>query len=323
MFERKRSMKNRLYILLAIGILSLSSVANAAFQLDSRSGTAADNEILGSEVTLEYQTDSGTQKTATDNVSVITVNAIYGYNPSWADVPTMGIEPGEVSTFSYQIMNVGNHSDVFSVTYSAKYYLSDSTSWNITVSTTSIMLSPDTASPVFDLVITSSAQVTPGAYVSVSLNIKCDSDLAAVPYTGDNGFVYGGFGNQSQVVTATVLIAIVNLTKTVTVNVPAGYTGSLPAVVPGAKLTYRLDWGNTGSLYAKNVEIIDILPTLNTTLTGNAVVYSSQASAPILSYFWNNVWNLTPAYNAAKIRVQYNTIPANSTGNITYNLIIK
>lgn len=308
-----------------IWMLSLSTLANA-FQLSSRSGTTSGNTILGTEVQLTYQTGAGTPQTVTNSASGTSVNAIYGYDPAWAAPPTAGIEPGESATYSYQFKNVGNESDQFTVTFSATYVLSDATSWNITVNTTTFTLSQDQVSVPFDLVITASGRVTPSAYVAVSLNIECASSLNVQPYTGDNGYTYGGYGDAAQVVTTTVMMAVMTMTKTVTVNAPAGYVtngGGSHDPVPGALLTYSIDWQNTGSQFARNIQFVDIVPTLSATLTGNITLTPVPIVPTTKSYLVNGTWTQTASKNATQLKIEYATIPAATTGNISYSLIIK
>lgn len=302
-------------------LLVLISTGVNAFELSSRSGSSFGATINGTEVQLTYKTGASQDRTATNNATVVTVNAIYGYDPAWVAIPTAGIEPSESATFHYQFNNVGNDWDEqFIVTYSVVYSGSSAPSWNIAISSSNIFLARDGYAE-FDLFVTASSTCTPGAYVVVSVNIECVSSLNALPYTGDNGYTYGGYGDAAQVVTTTIMIAVVNLTKTVTINAPVGYAGNPHDPVPGAKLTYDVSWSNTGSQFARNMQIIDFIPTPSASLTSNMSI--SGVAATTVNYLVNNIWTTVASTNATQLKVEYAIAPAGTTGNIRYDLIIK
>jgi uncharacterized repeat protein (TIGR01451 family) len=116
------------------------------------------------------------------------------------------------------------------------------------------------------------------------------------------------------------------MTKNVTITSPTsnGYDGADDDAVPGAILTYTIDWKNVGSIAATTVNFKDELPDTYTNLSGNVIEDSAQGILNTINYLESGTWFPAPApSNSEEISVNYDLIPVDATGNLTYRVIIK
>ncbi|HOO55463.1 MAG TPA: hypothetical protein PLN69_01490 [bacterium] len=120
----------------------------------------------------------------------------------------------------------------------------------------------------FTLRVTTSGSALDSSTMSAMISLETTSSPGG-SYVGFNGLSYGGSTMTTRITgagpyfTTQVLGAAVALTKSYTVASPSEYQalgGSATATVPGAQVTYTIQFENNGALDAGTVTIVDPLP---------------------------------------------------------------
>ncbi|MBI4777558.1 DUF1566 domain-containing protein [Candidatus Desantisbacteria bacterium] len=228
-------------------------------------GTAGITDTAGDVVATFKVGDSGT-KNVTCVVATVTVGQIYG--GKWGTLPEDKSElPAKTVDYEYQIINLGNATDVFTISWD---FSELPTGW--------------TAQPYKNGVATNTITIAEDAMATFTMRIGIsgtanDNEKGVITVTASTSHIdgaayivgawqYGGDDSLTDSATTTCSSAIIALTKTYQVQTPAGYTGT-NANVPGSLITYCIEYRNTGSADASNVSVTDMIPGHTTYVTGS------------------------------------------------------
>jgi uncharacterized repeat protein (TIGR01451 family) len=173
-------------------------------------------------------------------------------------------------------------------------------------------------------------------------------------YTGVNGKKYGGLVTSEERGEAEIEAPVMTLWRTQTINAPITYTGGIHDAVPGSVITYTISYENTGAAAARDVIIIDKVPTdtqgyhvnkteqqTNVTIEavqGTAVdwrVYYSTNPSPLFTYGNYANWTLLGTLDAGTyswivpttletyVKWEKASVGSPESGTLTWGVIIK
>ncbi len=283
----------------------------------------------------------------------------YGFSESGAI--SLSVMPGDTVSQYYGITNEGNNFD--SYTFSHRFdQFNGASGWVVQVWDGVTFVTTLTAGTAFPRVKTVSNDadafynykvIVPtgaGAPNASYITIVSTFDTTAAPwgkYTGGNAFTYGGKNHTLEAVQDTVASPSIAITRTSTVDAPkagVGYGGGVYDKVPGAIITYRINYNNTGSASAENVILTDKVPSstnlahFNTTGNTNFVnITMGQGNAsgwtlsysvldnPSKAYGNSSDWSGANGGSIGTLTVGNEQFPggsatyANGSGNIPYN----
>ncbi len=297
----------RLVFCLVMGICLLGFVNMAQAVTFATTGnptdTATSTNIIAPATieTLAYQALNLTQMptaSAGSDISHI-VTSEYGYSGPGAP-PDLSVNPGDIVFHYYAVTNEGNANMpiVFHHLYNkfgggsgwtVEFYLNGSLTRTLVagvISTDATTLNDDLDSLYYYRV------VVPGdAANNASVSITSTVDSASTPvsptgYTGANSFTYGGKGTNTDIVNDSVSAPLISLTRSSTIDAPSIYAGGRRDAVPGAVVTFTMNYNNTGAASAENVVLVDKVPVntkiahVNTTgVTTNVTISAAQGNA--------------------------------------------
>lgn len=183
----------------------------------------------------------------------------------YRDTPDSWGQPGDTVTYQFRIVNRGNATDSFVLPYfyvagdptwdsfitGVDVYQEYSSRWGYTYSYAILPLAEDAMSTFYFNVLipttaaggdTSEIQLMP---LPFGINNPADTD----GYTGFNGTQYGGYPESSLTfyILTTCQSYQLTLNKWASIEAPAGYNGAISDPVPGAKITYTIEYDNDGS----------------------------------------------------------------------------
>jgi uncharacterized repeat protein (TIGR01451 family) len=237
---------------------------------DTPAGTFISFE--GSNATLDFDNVNATAE-ATVNpedlaFSVGTAGGWWYYsNLSLSDIqPTT---PGIPVTWEVVATNEGNADLTWTVTRDALTYAGGASNWSMDFidsggATTEIyMIIADNSEDSFSVRISPSAaenESPDGSIGGVIAYLDTGLPDASGPYLAPNGFWYSALGPGSSSISAEIQAPIMTLTRTMTIDAPGAYTGDPHDAVPGAIITFTIDYSNTGAGNASEVIIVDKVP---------------------------------------------------------------
>lgn len=285
--------------------IALMTIFIAAAGVTAKAIPTASDTVIGNFASM---TASGIS-TVTSNTINVTVQEIHGlttWNETGANDGT--ITPGGTKDYVVSVVNNANTSDSVGVKVGAfGFNGSPGTllNWSVAAddaqpfvaaltwdnsadikayplgdqASTTVLIAQG-AQATFTVRVTAAADAQDAATMAFTLRVQMDSQFNTPvgSYSGYNAVNYGGpelfnrtVGSQgAATVTTTVIGAVLTLAKAAVVTAPAGYTGAGTDPVPGARITYTLTYGNTGTGDAYNVIITDLLPA-NTTLEDGSI----------------------------------------------------
>lgn len=221
-------------------------------------GTVGIADVAGDAVATFKFSGSGTMNTTCD-VTTVTVGQIYG--GKWGTLTDdQNSSPGTTVDYVYQLVNLGNATDVF----------------NLLLNTAELPTGWTAVLPIATLTVAEDAVATFTVRVTIAAGAG-DRDrgtIAVTASTVNDGPVfvvgslqYGGTDTLTDIATTICRSAIIALTKTYEVQKPGSYTGT-NINVPGSIITYCLQYSNTGSIVANDVTVTDMIPKYTTYVTG-------------------------------------------------------
>ncbi|MFH1097398.1 MAG: hypothetical protein V1749_07860 [Candidatus Desantisbacteria bacterium] len=261
-----------LWIIGAVLLFGTSTVSYAT--LIGTSGTTAGWKIVSGgdagiagitdragDVVATYRFDGSGTKNTTCSMATITIGQIYG--GKWGTLPNdqNGL-PGTTVDYNYQLYNLGNATDVFSLSLNTAGL---PTGWKATLPTTTLTVAEDAmASFTVQVFIPDGADANEKGVIMVIASSGNEDGHAYVVDT----WQYGGMDTLIAGATTTCASAMIILTKTYEVQTPGSYTGT-STNVPGSIATYCLEYNNTGNMIANNVTTTDMIPRYTTYVTGS------------------------------------------------------
>ncbi|MEW6201327.1 MAG: hypothetical protein AB1546_05085 [bacterium] len=343
-------MGKNLKFVIPLAVMILLVIAGKAYAVGTASGTLISNfaTMTASNV------PSATQSATWDE----TVLGIYGATIT-VDPGDGNASVGASATYVFEIQNPGNDTDLIGIRAGAQSFGSGAgttANWSVEVddqspfvtgliwqnsglttagqagdqATMAAAIAPD-AIATYTVVVTTANDASDGSTGSFEVSFVT-AKTPAGQYTGFNGTDYGGpaeaWRNAGTVVgvtylTTTVQGPILTLTKIVNgISAPAGYTGGGSDPVPGARITYEIVFGNSGTLAATTVVLTDYVPT-NTTyetgtilscFTGTACAVNPDGDADVGG---DDCW-----WNGTNIGCDIASIGVGSGGKLQYNVTI-
>lgn len=368
-------------LLVVVALMFIPVAAFAANPTETAAGTIITAE--GTQNVLRYSDSGGASKDSIFTATIeTTVVAMYGFDPL-ADLANLTkTTPGVGVTYAYFITNEGNAAfdgtNKLTVNMKATAILSTLTDWSLYITQEGIggVLSSDTNTPITlsDLaedasrwiwvtVVPSSTQslAVNGCYVVMTLEANTTATPAGV-YYGANGFTYGGTFESTDLTVTSIETSVMTITRRATVDAPTAggkFSGDPHAAVPGAVITYTITVSNEGGGQALSVEVVDKVPTRETTAAhisatstqigsnvsitaDNALdtgwtAYYSKASSPNLTTYgyigtdWVTVdgsamiagKSLTLEAGVTYVKFERLTYPAASTSTLTWGVTIR
>ena len=197
------------------------------------------------------------------------VLAVYGDTID-PDTRTSNGSIGDTVDYILTIANKGNASDSFRIDIS---WLSGPDSWSVQLldfgssnplidSSTGILAEDAETRVVVRVQVSSTATFgdTTEIFVQVRANRGVGGDTDG--YTGFNGFIYAGRGDDTTTLLTTVFgPASIRLAKRIfSIDTPAGYNGNMFDVIPGARITYIITYDNDGGDSAAGASFVDYIP---------------------------------------------------------------
>jgi len=192
-------------------------------------------------------------------------------------------------------------------------------------------LAPD-AEATYTVRVTVAGDALDGSTGSFQVSFVTAKTPAGI-YTGYNGTTYGGLQQAwraagtivgATYLTTTVQGPVLTLTKTVAaVLAPAGYTGGAADPVPGARITYTVVFGNSGTQAANSVVATDYPPANTTYETGTILsCFGGTGCGPIADGDANaggdDCW-----WDGTEIGCDIATVAAGGGGRLQYSVIIQ
>ena len=288
---QKSKVKIQIYLfilMLGLGVLCFASSAGA--QSFATTGNPADTgsgatiTAEAADNTLDYTDINDNPKPTVNPPSDIeeVVSPEYGF--SSADEGDKSLYVGQTVTGYKGVTNEGNADDQYAFSRWCDFSGAGTGTWSVEVWKTG---APDTllgvltpASPVLATTetvvddsdytmydkITAPADGDPAAYIRI-YSTEETSSTPTGEYTGANGLTYGGISFSDGYVTYDISKPQIVLSRTSTVDAPkaeVGYNGGIHDSPPGAMITYRITYDNTGNSSAQNVILVDRVPTHET-----------------------------------------------------------
>jgi uncharacterized repeat protein (TIGR01451 family) len=241
------------------------TLAGSEIKSGGDEGEIGEADIFGD--TVSKYNSAGAARHGTCPPLVLEVGQIYGLKSnSPAD---KFVTPGGTAYYAYQVTNLGNGVDTFTLSYSpppqgwtAILYVDENSNGihepdenRVTNSTGN--LAPDETYSFF-LAVTAPADATSGDSATVTLTVE-GSTSDGDSYQGDNDVLYGGTDRVSDGTVTTCSAAVLYLSKKATVRNPSGYGGS-NVNVPGSTITFTIIYDNDGGDAATDVVIVEKLP---------------------------------------------------------------
>ena len=282
-------------------------------------GTVGITDTVGDVVATFKVGDSGT-KSITCAVATVTIGQIYG--GKWGTLTEDKSElPAKSVDYEYQLVNLGNATDVFALALNASGLPSG---WSAAVLKNGAAVSSLTIAE--DAIATFTVRVTiPG-----SANDNEKGAIAVTASTSYNdgaayivgGWQYGGADSLTDSATTTCSSAIIALTKTYQVVNPTGYTGP-NANVPGSLITYCLEYRNTGSADANVVTVTDMIPGYTTYVTGSIKMGAVGDTYAAAVGKTDAVDGDNAQFNSNVIQFNLGTVAATASGRLYYQVRIE
>jgi hypothetical protein len=320
------------FILLGVMLIASTPSVNAqTFSSDGNPGDTASGEVINIFATNEaaYYQDANLNNRSTNAVTDIsyTTSPEYGLSMN-VDITDLNIvSPGDLVNHSiYVVTNEGNTT----LPYDGSYYFEyggGASGWTVevwqgagpvfqpliagTVSTESKTLSEDSqtaglASRFYRVYVSPNAAEAPnGAYIDVFTTYEVSATPVGT-YEGANTLIYGGTSEARDYFRDEVQAPELVISRAHAVDSPDTYTGGDNDYVPGAVVTFTLTYTNEGSAEAREVILIDKIPTKEATSGTNLAHVNGTGNH-------GNV-TLTPATGtAADWTVSYSTIATPAT----------
>jgi uncharacterized repeat protein (TIGR01451 family) len=348
---------------------ALLLVPTVAFALDSDTASGVLITAPGTENLLQYK-DVGMvlQPTAESSTITVEVTAMYGLREPLADYGTVVTTAGLVKTYDYIITNEGNNSSTFTISVDATLSngantwtveLYDGSNLLVSRTSTGVISTTEVLTEDEDRLLT--VKVTPNSDPTKSPNGSYTTAVfrastANTPvgyYLGANANQYGGAASASDSAITTIESSVMTITRTATVDSPTAYItngGGAHDAVPGAVITYKINYNNTGASSAESVIIIDKVPndttaghmmgasgtltnvtitSLPTSSTGYSVYYSTSAT-PSRDYGNATGWTSTSVgtdlhgiSGITYVKFEKASVAVAETKDLTWGVIIK
>ena len=304
-------MKKALILGILVALLIVPTVVFAATTIGLYTGTKI--TALGPNCNMNYTDASSNPKAPIYGTNITTeVTSVYGFEPIVA-LGDQTTQPGQQVAYFYTLTNNANTTDAMSVQYSVNWIGTPGTNWKIEVIANGSVICTAPATPGIVYLSengakTVSVEVTPstfeayspnGSSAEVTLSITTSS-LPSGYYTGANTNTYGGLASSSDATVSTITTSAMKMTRYSRVNAPILYSGGKNDPVPGAVITYVIITSNEGNSNAKNVIIVDKVPTTDVVgmhmgKTGTQLNVTIDAGAPT-AYGWTGYYTTgTPA----------------------------
>ena len=318
-------MKSARYLLLIVIFLGLAG-PSMAFYIpsgcggDTTSGTAL--TALATNETIDYKDGNATAMTQVVCATTETKTTTTEYGLNWAaDTPAdQPVTPGStIWNSEYLVSNCSNTTE--SVKFKSRFdHYNSAAGWVVELWLSSTRLATLSAGSVntydipggipqsdtyplkYKVIVSSESGSAPnGSYITiVSTYETTNTPVITLPgynyYTGGNYYDYGGRGAISDEVRDTVGAPILTLTRTSTTDAPTAFTGGTHDAVPGAVITFTMNYSNTGAASAESVILVDKIPTntklahINTTSTAGSVkITAAQGTASGWTVYYNSV----------------------------------
>lgn len=284
-------MKNRRQntLTLTLTALALALLVAIPLGIQKLSAATAAETILNQQVTMTWAGNSANDSDAvvvgTNHgglwIATNDVNILPGSAPN--EIPTSfenlgNFVGGEDYAFSYIVSNTGGGADLaanWTIRLSNEGQVGAS---NITV----INVAPGAARTIWIYALVDAGEVD-GANVTIACvasNAEAHFGTHSAlydKYTGLNGIDYGGnmgdvygvgnipitnIGTSTYQVVMTVQAATMTIVKNaLQIENPGPFSGNTTEIFPGGRITFRLDYENSGSTQADNVRIVDLYNT--------------------------------------------------------------
>lgn len=293
------SYMRRILFVLPVVVCLLMLYAGSAHAVGTASGTLIDN--------FATMTATNVPSATTSNTVNNTVTAVYGATTT-VDPVDGNTGVGSFIDYGFEVQNPGNDTQAIGINAGVQGFSAGAgttTDWSVAVDDASPFgaglnwqnSGGATAAQAGDQA-TMAAPIGPDALASYTVRVTVAGDAVDSatgdlvvkfvsaqtplgPYVGYNGNDYGeaaeafraaGTGQGVTYLTTTVQGPVLTLSKAVASidSNLAGYTGGANDPVPGARITYRIEFSNTGTVDATSVEMSDVLP-VNTAYFVNSI----------------------------------------------------
>ncbi len=305
-------------------ILAMVGTLFAAYE-NTASGTVITS--LGSSVTVSYDVGGATRtaNSADDaNITVVGHGGVKLSAVAWVESPAVNsILAGTGSSYAFSVANSGNLTEIVAASIVnplggfAGTWLSSLTDASLSISREGVLAS--------SLAVTADVGANDGDTGELTVRLASSATSVYGEYASTNGYIYaaGTTENINAVLSFSVSAPEVSITKSVTVSAPADYIalgGAATDPVPGAVLTYTIDYENTGSADAAGVVITDIVPA--------STEFATATGGTSINYDYGAGWDASaPAVpvdsTVQAVRWNMGVIAASTSGSVTFTVVIK
>lgn len=326
-------------VLLIVAALTLFG-ASALFA----KGTLAGTDIISTNTTITYSNSGGTVFFSTNSTNSLTnlVLAVFGmsnYSVHYS-TNTNSMLAGETNFFEFVYTNNGNTNSLFNFTGGDFYTGASASPWLIefwdageaaALTDNPTNIAPDTEFR-FKVKIGVPGAEADGAVLTYNLtNTITDAAAATRTFSYESANLTNWFGG-TNIVTNTLVIQIGG-PKIIAAKTVVSITDPLGGneLIPGAVIKYRISYTNEGFDAASQVIFTEDIPDAYV-----AYLSSSATGAPVpdtLAFDDGSDGWTTPGdtpttgalvnYSVGLIRFTVNTIPANGSGYIEYEVVVK
>jgi uncharacterized repeat protein (TIGR01451 family) len=269
---------------------------------------------LSTQETLSCKDLSGSQMSTVEPSSgdeTHVASPEYGYSGPGSP-SDLSVSPGDIVYHYYRVTNEGNANDpnykgIFYYDHYAgasgwtvELWLGGAFNTTLEAGATSEVTGTfnDNSDSAFDykVMVSSEASGAPnGSYIIIVSTVETTS-TPTTKYQGANNYYYSGWASAMDSVTDQVSAPILTLTRTSTVDAPAVYTGDHHDAVPGAVITFTMNYSNDGGASAESVVLVDRIPAntklahVNTTgSTTNVNITAASGNATGWTVYYNAV----------------------------------
>lgn len=266
----------RRWLLLMIGVALLFGTPTLTLAATGTSGTTAGEKVViggdagetgmadtPGDIVATFRVGGSGTKSITCVVATVTVGQVYGGKWGTLTDDQNGL-PATVVNYGYQLFNLGNATDVFSLLISSGLPSGWSTAILKNGAATSSLTIAEDAMSTFTVQVTipSSANDNDKGTFTVTASTSANDGAAYIV----EPWQYGGNDTLTDSATTTCSSAIIAMTKTYSVGTVSGYTGS-SINIPGSLITYCIEYRNIGSAVASDVTVTAMLPRHTTYVT--------------------------------------------------------
>lgn len=262
-----------------------------------------------------------------------TVQAVYGISLNSKEILKNTTAGVSTNLFTQDFRNVSNATANY-MAYANSYFLSTNSpkdpgtlaSWrHAFVNYNSLSNVPHETNFIFQSEIRPAVNARNASRAAVTTNFAL-LGVVGDAYTGFDGSDYGGATTINITIEAQIDGPDMKMvSRTSTINAPAGFSGDPHAAVPGALVSYNIVLQNQGTATANSVNIVDRIPTDTTYYSNGGNLNDGSAISAFICLNSSNASITCTANDIAITRVKFdvgNVLPGKYV-TLNYSVVIK